>query len=59
MTGQDLVSKKLPRKYNNKKTEKNQEKKEPVKREPLFVPPQNWQHDLKTAFTLETVIPPS
>lgn len=59
MTGQELLTKKLPRKYNNKKTQENPEKKEQVKREPLFVPPQNWQHDVKTSFTLETAIPPS
>lgn len=57
MTGQGLISKKLPKKP-YKQSEKP-ERKEPPKREPLFVPPQDWQQEVKKSFTLATVIPPS
>lgn len=42
MTGQNLISKKLPKKYNNNKPQKEGENKEKVKRDPLFIPPENW-----------------
>lgn len=39
MTGQNLMSKKVPKKPFKPNNAENNEKKEAVKREPLFVPP--------------------
>ena len=50
MTAQGLISKKLPRKAPVR---------EPSKREPLFVPPADWQAEITRSFTLNTPIPAS
>ncbi len=52
MTGQNLISKKLPKKQHQNNNKKPEENKEKAKREPLFVPPENWQEEVKAGFSL-------
>lgn len=59
MTGQNLISKKLPKKHNNNNSQKEGENKEKVKRDPLFIAPENWQEEVKSTLSLLTAIPAS
>ena len=59
MTGQELITKKIPKKHYKDNNAQNHDNKEAIKREPLFVPPQDWQKEVRASLTLQTVIPPS